>query len=200
MIKAICFDLDGVYFEASGFQSFKNALIKLGAKPEDINYCLYDEPMNRFKRGEIDEDEYWNRTIDLLGIGISVAEIKDLLTKGYTVNPEVHELVLKSKNAGFKTCICSNNFTTRVRSLNEKFDFLKDFDASVFSYEVKALKPSPIIFKELLRRVGVRPEELVYSDDKPDKLAGAQELGIKTFVFADVDQFKKELEKLDVKL
>ncbi|HTE21749.1 MAG TPA: HAD-IA family hydrolase [Candidatus Limnocylindria bacterium] len=200
MIKAICFDLDGMYFEASGFQLFKDALIRLGAKMEDINLYLHGDSMKAFKRGEIDEDDYWSSVIKSLGIDITTAAIKELLVKNYKLNSEVHSLVLKAKEAGYKTCICSNNFITRVRGLNDKFGFLDHFDVSVFSYEVKDLKPSPVIFKELLLRTAVKPEELIYADDNADKLSGAQTLGINTFTFSSIDQFKEELVKLGVAL
>jgi HAD superfamily hydrolase (TIGR01509 family) len=99
---------------------------------------------------------------------------------------------------GYKTCICSNNFITRVRGLNDKFSFLDNFDFSVFSYEVGELKPSSIIFEELLVRSKLKPEQLVYSDDNADKLYGAQNLGINTFVFSNATCFKEELARLGV--
>ena len=46
MIKAICFDLDGVYFSENGFKSFKQKIIDMGADTE-------------FKRGTTKEQEYW---------------------------------------------------------------------------------------------------------------------------------------------
>lgn len=200
MIKAICFDLDGVYFKSSGFQLFKDSLIELGAKIDDINLYLHGDPMNAFKRGEVSEGDYWASSIKALGIDITISQVKEMLVKNYAVDPEVQSIVLKAREAGYKTCVCSNNFVTRIRGLNDKFSFLDNFDFSVFSYEVNDLKPSPVIFKELLLQSGVRPEQMVYSDDNADKLYGAQELGINTFVFSDTAQFKKELVKLGVVL
>lgn len=200
MIKAICFDLDGVYFDDSGFQLFKDTLVELGASRETVTDCFHGGSMDQFKRGELSEDEYWQSTLRSLGINISAPDIQSLMVKHYNVNPEVRTLVLMARQAGYKTCVCSNNFTTRISKLNEKFNFLEDFDFSVFSYEVGELKPSPVIFKELLLRANVKPDELVYSDDNSDKLAGAQELGINTFTFTNIDQFKDELTKLGVAL
>ncbi len=56
------------------------------------------------------------------------------------------------------------------------------------------------IFESLLSRVGVLPAELLYSDDNPERLKGAQELGIETFVYENFDQFLGELRKRGINL
>lgn len=200
MIKAICFDLDGVYFTSNGFSSFKKAIETLGVEYKDIEYILHKKPMLQFKKGEIDEETFWKNAVDYWKIDKSPQELINLLPQGYEINPEVDSLVHTVRKNGYKTCICSNNFTTRIKKLEEKFNFLKDFDAYVFSYEVGVTKPNREIFEELVKRAEVNPNELVYSDDSEDKLKGALELGINAFVYESFDQFKKELVNLGVTL
>jgi putative hydrolase of the HAD superfamily len=84
--------------------------------------------------------------------------------------------------------------------LQLKFQFLDDFDTKVFSYEVGFLKPDKRIFQELVKRSGVKPEEILYSDDCEEKLTGAKEIGIQTFVFRDFDQFMAELKTQGVNI
>jgi HAD superfamily hydrolase (TIGR01509 family) len=82
--------------------------------------------------------------------------------------------------------------------LDKKFDFLKDFDTRIFSYEVGATKPDEKIFKALIEKTGVRAEEIVFSDDDGKKLEGARKQGITTFVFKGVEDFKQGLKDLKV--
>jgi len=190
MIKAICFDLDGVYFTAAGIHNFIDELVKLGASKENAEFAVFKSPeMKNFKKGEISEEEYWNYIRTFLGINKSVQEFRDLLVSGYEINQEVHQSVLKAKQNGYKTCICSNNFVSRVEALENKFGFLKDFDSIIFSYKVGVLKPEKRIFEELIKEANVLSQELVYSDDSPEKLAGAIELGINAFVYENFDLF-----------
>ena len=156
MIKAICFDLDGVYFKSSGFQLFKDSLIELGAKIDDINLYLHGDPMNAFKRGEVSEGDYWASSIKALGIDITISQVKEMLVKNYAVDPEVQSIVLKAREAGYKTCVCSNNFVTRIRGLNDKFSFLDNFDSfwvhdCWFSYSllVKSVSMATLLLSRL---------------------------------------------------
>ncbi len=200
MIKAICFDLDGVYFNAAGFSSFKSKLIDLGADKDLVNEQFHGPAMEQFKKGVTTENDYWADTIHRLGLEISTEEIKRLLISGYTVNPIIKRVVNDVRKQGYKTCICSNDFRTRIEGLDNKFDFLKNFDACVFSCDAGILKPSKKIYEKLLGQLNIQPEELVYSDDNEEKLFGAKELGINTFAYVNDEQFVEELSKLGVEL
>ena len=200
MIKAVCFDLDGVFFTKEGMASFKRKITELGVPDEERDFVLFGEPMLAFKRDELTEGEYWDLAISRWGIGKTQEELVELLGAGYEVDPEVRGVVEAARESGYKTCICSNNFRSRIRVLQERFDFLRYFDVAVFSYEVGVTKPDKRIFEELVRQAAVQPEELVYSDDSEEKLQGALELGINAFVYEDFGQFKERLVSLGVNL
>ncbi|MCA9397307.1 HAD family phosphatase [candidate division WWE3 bacterium] len=200
MIKAICFDLDGVFFTDAGFRRFKEEIMNRGVAKADVDYILHEEPMEIFKRGEIDPDQFWQNAVEYWKIQTPIHEIIHLIPQGYEINPSVKEVIDSVREAGYVTCVCSNNFVTRVEALEERFGFLEHFDAAVFSYEVGVLKPDAKIFQELITRAGVEPQELAYSDDNESKLSGAKELGINAFVYQDFDQFVQELRWLGVEV
>mgnify|MGYP001559716675 CR=1 FL=1 len=197
MIKAVTFDLDGVYFTPQSFKNFKANLPKKVTNEEKVNWVLYKSPeMLNFKMGKMTEEDYWNFVRKELRIEASNGEIFELLRNSYEVNQEVKDYVREVKAKGLKTCICSNNFVTRIRELDEKFDFLKDFDVKVFSYEVRIMKPDKGIFEALIKQAGVKPEEILYADDDVSKLKGAIDLGINAFVYEGFEKFKKEVNTL----
>lgn len=198
MIKAICFDLDGVYFTSESFKKFKQKLIDLGISKEDVDHCLHGDPMSEFKRGEIDEDTFWKNALKYWNKDFTLEEIKDWLSGSYEVNQNVVDTVELVRKSGYKTCVVSNNFVTRVNVLEDKFEFKKNFDVSIFSYQVGILKPSKEIFTKLVKKLGVEPHELVYSDDDEDKIQGALEIGINAFVYKDFEQFKDKLSTFGV--
>ncbi len=199
-IRAICFDLDGVYFTSAGFKSFKQRIMDMGVSKEKVDYILHGEPMDRFKRGEVQENEFWQDAVQYWGLPVSPDEIIRLISLGYEVNPEVDSLVKRLRSNGYLTCICTNNFSTRINKLEERFHFLQHFDVRVFSYEVGILKPDKKIFEVLVERCKCKPEEIVYSDDNESKLRGAKELGIESFVYDDFESFIQHLIELGVGL
>ncbi len=201
-IKAICFDLDGVYFTPKGKNSFHQALItEYGASKEVVDELMYRSPeMAKLVRGQITATDFWNRVREITSIAAPDKELTERWVRDYEVDANVKSAVTKAKEKGYKTCVCTNNNAIRLPILVERFNLADDFDAIVSSHEIGQTKPNKEIFEALLKSVDVKPEELIYSDDNPDRLAGASALGINTFVFENFDQFKDKLKEFDINL
>lgn len=198
--RLICFDLDGLYFTGESFQRFKEALAPDVAKEKRDQVLALSDEMKKFKAGEISEETYRSRVKQELWLSCSNEEIYTTLRDSYEANPNVQQLAKTLKENGYKIGICSNNFPTRIRELDNKFHFIDKFDVCVFSYEVGVLKPEPGIFQILIDRSGISPENIIYSDDKEDKLHWAKSLGIQTFVFHSFEEFVDDLKKCGVKI
>jgi HAD superfamily hydrolase (TIGR01509 family) len=200
MIKGITFDLDGVYFKRK--KSFLDILVDLGVSLEKAKEIFSEsKEMNKFyKTGKMNDNEFWTWAIKEWNLNISVEEIIKLLIDSYQVNEEVVEVVRKLRERGYKTLICSNNFPARIEGLDKRFNFLNDFDVSVFSYQVGWTKPNKEIFQELVNQSGLKPEEIVFSDDDETKMIGAKEIGINTFLFTNFEEFLESLKKLEVNI
>ena len=72
-------------------------------------------------------------------------------------------------------------------------------DGEVFSCYVKQLKPEPEIYRTILDRYQLKPEESVFIDDRPENCEGARKQGIHTICFESFKQVTAELEKLGVR-
>lgn len=198
MIKAVCFDLDGVYFTPESFKRFKQTLAPNVDDAKLGQVLNKSSEMLQFKTGKMSEDAFWQFACTALEIPFDKKKIFQTFHDVYEINPEVRDYVRKVRQDGFKTCICSNNFVTRIRELGNAFHFLEDFDVRVFSFEVGYMKPDIEIYKALVEKSGVKASEIVYSDDSEEKLAGAHELGIQAFVFENFEQFRVKLRELGV--
>lgn len=191
--QLICFDLDWLYFTEASFQRFKETLAPNVEKEKRDLVLALSEQMRQFKSGILSEEEYRNRAKQELGLSCSNQEIYAKLRGSYEVNAKVEQLAKQLKTKGYKIGICSNNFPTRIRELNNQFDFLKDFDVHIFSYEVGVMKPDPKIFQILIDKSGVEAKNIIYSDDKEEKIQWAKSLGIQTFVFHNFEEFVQDL-------
>lgn len=151
-----------------------------------------DEMMN-FKKGIMSETDYWDYVNKSFGQNLSIEEVTNLIMEAYSTNQNVVDYVKKVRSMGIKTCICTNNFPTRINALNEKFNFLSDFNVQVFSYEVGAVKPDPKIFQTLIDKSGVLPQEIFYADDKEANVQVAKSLGINAITYTNFENFVSEL-------
>lgn len=202
MIKAICFDLDGVYFTPKGKKSFHQSLSsEFGADPILVDTIMYrSEAMRNLATGRITPADFWEYVRSETGIAATDHDLLARWIRDYEIDADVQKAVVSAKRQNFLTCVCTNNNAARLPALEAKFGFYKDFDVIISSHEVGCTKPSPEIFKVLLLKLGVQPHELVYADDNPDRLQGARDLGITVFVYEDFKQFLNELKKLDIEL
>jgi putative hydrolase of the HAD superfamily len=194
MVKAVTFDLDGVYFP-DGKQNFIKALGDMGiAEDEAKRVFLKSESMNLlYKEGKMTDEEFWTWAASQWHLATPWPELVHRLIEGYTADQAVRKVIRKLQQHGYKALICSNNFPARVNGLQEKLHFLDDFDTAVFSYEVGATKPSVVIFEELIRRAKLAPEEIIFADDNQRNLQGAQDTGMIVFQYEDFAKFLESL-------
>ncbi len=78
-------------------------------------------------------------------------------------------------------------------SQRARFPFLGWFDDIVISGQVGVIKPDPRIFRILLDRHGVRPEQAVFIDDVPNNAAAASAIGIQGIHFSSPAQLRRDL-------
>jgi putative hydrolase of the HAD superfamily len=156
--------------------------------------------MAQLVRGQIPPSDFWNRVREITGIKVSDEELTARWVKDYEIDKDVLEAVKNAKLQGYKTCVCTNNNAIRLPILVEQYKLGDLFDVIVSSHQIGFTKPDRKIFEELLTRLDVKGEELVYSDDNPERLQGAKELGINTFQYYNFEQFLLGVKKLGVSL
>ena len=97
---------------------------------------------------------------------------------GYAI-PWVQEL----KGMGLNVYYLSNYSAFSIAANPDVLDFIPCMDGGVFSFEVKAVKPEPEIYRCLCDKYGLKPEECLFTDDVPANVKGAQACGFQGIVF-----------------
>ena len=93
--------------------------------------------------------------------------------------PWIQEL----KRMGLNVYYLSNYSAFSVEANPDVLDFIPYMDGGVFSFEVKAVKPEPEIYRCLCDKYGLKPEECLFTDDVPANVKGAQACGFQGIVF-----------------
>ena len=93
--------------------------------------------------------------------------------------PWIQEL----KRMGLNVYYLSNYSAFSVAANPDVLDFIPYMDGGVFSFEVKAVKPEPEIYRCLCEKFGLKPEECLFTDDVPANVKGAQDCGFQGIVF-----------------
>jgi len=90
------------------------------------------------------------------------------------------------KESGHKLYYLSNMQIEIRDFLLENHEYLKLFDGGVFSCDVNYIKPAPEIYRILLEKYDLDPDECIFFDDMPENVAAAEKEGIKSILFTDI--------------
>ncbi|MBW2964627.1 HAD family phosphatase [Candidatus Woesearchaeota archaeon] len=101
-----------------------------------------------------------------------------------------------------KTCrlgVLSNTTVFETHFLRE-WGVEQQFDAVVYSWQIRSLKPSPKNFRHVMKKLGVKPSECVFVDDNPKNRSEAKKLGMHALNVANTAKLRKELRRLGVRV
>ncbi len=87
------------------------------------------------------------------------------------------------RRQNYKLYYLSNYSCELYHRTRDKLRFLEDFDGGIFSFEVKCIKPEEEIYRLLLDRYQIRPEDAIFYDDRPENVEAARRLGMNGVVF-----------------
>lgn len=95
--------------------------------------------------------------------------------------------------SGLATAILSNMPFEIAHAMRQKIDWLPPFDHLTFSCELRLAKPDPAIYAFTCDRLGVRPHDTLFLDDKPVNVEAARSFGMRALQFRNVDQLRRDL-------
>lgn len=92
-------------------------------------------------------------------------------------NDDIFNVITDLKNKGYKLYILSN-INNYIFDLFRN-DLVSLFDGMILSYEEHKIKPYDAIYKCLLNKYDLNPEESLFIDDRIDNIKTANKFGIK---------------------
>jgi FMN phosphatase YigB (HAD superfamily) len=117
----------------------------------------------------------------------------------WTLNKDTVKIVKSVKTAGYKIAAISDTIQPHVEYMKRK-GWYEPFLILILSSEVGMKKPEVGIYKLALKKLRVKASESIFIDDKEKNLVTAEKLGMKTILFKDAKQLRKELLNFGVKI
>ena len=106
---------------------------------------------------------------------------------------EVFPLLVRLKEKGHRIFVLSNTSPVFYGLLEEQLSPLnKILDGFVLSCDIKAIKPDPKMFEEILHKYQLDPANCIFLDDVKDNTKMAESLGIKAY------QVKRRSDVIDI--
>ena len=191
MIRALLFDAgDLLYYRAERGKFFTEFLEGLEIDPEEKyaseRYLLRQQAY----RGEIDQEEYQKRILNLYGIADPEQIACGLAAMKKDENnvqffEGVRESLIALKEKGYLLGIVTDTANPLHAKLNwfERGGFGHVWDAITSSLDIGVRKPDPKIYYAALEQLGVTVEQTVFLGHKKLELEGARAVGMRTIAF-----------------
>ena len=199
MIRTIIFDIGNV-LTVFGWKNFLKSFGFDAKTEERVGKATMDNPFwNEMDRGKLSEEEMLEGFIQNdPSVEKEIRQIYEnlhgILTKANYAIPWIKELKAK----GYQVLVLSNFSEKVARENADALDFLEYVDGGILSYKDGVIKPDPAIYRLLLDRYGLKPEECVFLDDVPKNVDAAAAFGIATILFRNQEQAMEELRALGV--
>lgn len=202
-IKAIIFDLGGVYFTDGTRIMVQTVSEKFVLNSEKVNdFLKTSNPLrNLYGKGEITADHFWNQFKKTFGINAKNEELTRMWAESYKPMQPTVKIVVKLKEIGFRLFFLSDNIKERFEYVQKMYNFESNFENGILSHIVHNTKfDGTEVFKLALDMTGEIPRHVVYIDDKEEYVKTAKKLGMLAIWFRNPEQLKAELMELGIDL
>lgn len=108
------------------------------------------------------------------------------------------QILKELKERGYKVYALSNWNAELYNRTIDDFTFLNWFDGKIISGEVKMKKPDEEIYRLLLQKFAVNPQNALFVDDNEKNVETAQKLGLHVHHFTTPEALRKELKTLKI--
>lgn len=198
-MKAIVLDMYGVIVKQTGddFVPYVQQTFP------DLSVEEICSPWFKADIGELTSLEVWKA----IGFEGDLEKIEEEYLDTIELSNGFIDFAEKVKNK-YKLAIISNDSSRWSKYLREKFDINKYFDVISISGDLKIQKPDERIFLLTIEKLGVKPEDCIYVDDRSGNLNAAKKVGMNPILLKSrnelyegvsvnsFDELVKEIEKV----
>ena len=186
-IKAILFDIGGVFWHPKETPLSVNWAARCGLSPQEFDEIVYhSEWGSQALLGKITGETMWENIGNKFGLSLSERKQCEEEYWAGVWDTELLDYcqVLKSRYKLGTLSDAELSARENIKTwVNESL-----FDVMVFSAEVGVCKPDPKIFQYALEQLGNAASETLFIDDRERNVSGAKALGIQAIHFQSRNQ------------
>ncbi len=153
----------------------------------------------QLESGQVGSREFVERLGKALDVTFDFSQFCEIWSSVFLPGTLVPESLVLGLKKRYPLVLLSNTKEMHFEMLERTYPILGNFEKRALSHEVKAMKPSPVIYQKAVELAGCRPEECFFTDDIPEYVEGARKVGIDAVQFQSAAQLEQELAKRDLR-
>lgn len=200
MIKTVIFDLGKVLIPFDFSRGYHGMEKHCGYPAAEIRQRIgATDLVNRFETGLMEPRDFVGELTRMLDLRLDYQQFCQVWSSIFLPETLVPDSLVAALGERYRLLVLSNTNAIHIDMVRACYPILRHFDHLVLSHEVKAMKPSPVIYQEAIARAQCRPEECFYTDDILAYVEAARLQGIDAVQFESCAQLEKDLAARDVR-
>lgn len=200
-MKAIIFDLGNVLIHFDARRAARRFARHAEVPVKKVWQHFFTSRIEKaYTRGEITTREFFRHAKRAFNSTIDFATFSKLWNEIFWENRGIRT-ILEKLSRRYPLYLISNTNALHFNHVRREFpEIFRHFRKTFPSHWVGHRKPDPRIFWKVLRRIRLRPEEVLFIDDMPNFVEAAKKVGMRGIRFRSNAQLKRELRKLGIEV
>lgn len=190
------FDLGNVLLFFDHLKAARQMAELAGRTQQEIWEIVFDSDLEvRYESGAIDCQEFYAEFCRRTSSSPEFAALKRAAAEIFEPNLAMIDIVERLQAAGHRLGVLSNTCAAHWEyCIDGRYPFLnRCFETYALSYELKSMKPEPLIYARAAAQANIDPQHIFFVDDRPENVAAARAAGFDAVEYNGVEAFKQEL-------
>jgi putative hydrolase of the HAD superfamily len=200
-IDAVIFDFGRVIsdFDIGKFiaRASRRSTLSAGELKETLARSM--DTAERYETGLMTSREFYTEVCRVASLTMPEEEFISAYTDIFTPKPATLALVRRLKGR-YRLGLLSNTNEWHFEFGIKPVGIFPLFDAVTLSFEVRAMKPDPRIYADMLAKLGLPAEACVYIDDIAEFVEAGRALGLRAIQYTTHERLMDDLAKAGVEV
>jgi putative hydrolase of the HAD superfamily len=195
-IRAVLFDYGLVLCGVPDGAAWERMQSLLGADAESF-HAAYWRYRDAYDRGALNGVAYWRTVAKDLRSDVDEQTLAALLEADVEHWGRPNEAMIAwaaaLQRAGVRTGVLSNLGDAMEAGILARFEWLRAFTHHTFSHRLGIAKPDAAIYRHAAEGLRVKPEEILFVDDREENVEGARAAGMLAIQYGEHQAFVAEM-------
>ena len=197
MIKFLYFDLGNVLVHFTVQRMLQQMGDVAGIAPQRVSEVVFRSGLQTdFETGRISPEQFYDRFCRETATRPDYDALQLAASDIFELNVSMLPVLTRLAEAGWPLGILSNTCQTHWEYCLRRFAILESlFGTYALSYRIGVMKPEAAIFQAAAELAGCRPGEILYFDDLPQHIEGANAAGFDAVQYTNASRLMTELRR-----
>lgn len=194
--ELILFDLGGVLIDID-YQATEDAFVKLGVTDFQKQYTQFHQNklFDLFETGQISSQHFINKLLPITASGTSPNQVVHAWNAMIQVFPQKKVDLLFELAQKRRIALLSNTNDLHMVAVKKAWSHVSHlsfeslFEQVFLSHEIHRRKPNMETFLWVCSQLHIEPKKVLFIDDSPQHIEGADAAGLHTFYYQDEASF-----------